>query len=117
LAIRGIACEIPDPGDRLRVNDVIFGELVCGRLEDNSRRYFGGLISKFGRRGCEAVVLGCTEIPLLEVLGIAPTGREVSYAGVALFRVVDNRIAGGWVLGDVHGLVQQLRIGGEASAN
>ena len=44
-----------------------------------------------------------------EVLGIAPTGRQVSYAGVALFRIVDNRIAEGWVLGDVHGLVQQLK--------
>lgn len=44
-----------------------------------------------------------------EVLGIAPTGRRVSYAGVALFRVVDNRIAEGWVLGDVHGLIQQIR--------
>jgi steroid delta-isomerase-like uncharacterized protein len=43
-----------------------------------------------------------------DVLGIAPTGRRVSYAGVALFRVVDNRVAEGWVLGDVHGLVQQL---------
>jgi steroid delta-isomerase-like uncharacterized protein len=46
-----------------------------------------------------------------EVLGITPTGRQVSYAGMALFRVVENRIAEGWVLGDVHGLVQQLRIG------
>jgi steroid delta-isomerase-like uncharacterized protein len=45
-----------------------------------------------------------------EVLGIAPTNRKVSYAGVALFRVVENRIAEGWVLGDVYGLVQQLRI-------
>ena len=43
-----------------------------------------------------------------EVLGIAPTGRQVSYAGMALFRVVDNRIAEGWVLGDVHELVRQL---------
>src|SRR6516165_2933512 len=42
------------------------------------------------------------------VLGIAPTGRQVSYAGVALFRVVDDRIAEGWVLGNVHGLVQRL---------
>jgi steroid delta-isomerase-like uncharacterized protein len=42
------------------------------------------------------------------VLGISPTGRRVSYAGMALFRVVENRIAEGWVLGDVHGLVQQL---------
>jgi steroid delta-isomerase-like uncharacterized protein len=45
-----------------------------------------------------------------EVLGIAPTARRVSYAGVALFRIVENQIAEGWVLGDVHGLVQQLRI-------
>lgn len=43
-----------------------------------------------------------------EVLGFAPTGRRVSYSGVALFGVVDNRIAQGWVLGDVHGLVRQL---------
>jgi steroid delta-isomerase-like uncharacterized protein len=45
-----------------------------------------------------------------EVLGIAPTGRHVSYAGVALFRIVESRIAEGWVLGDVHGLVQQLKV-------
>ena len=44
-----------------------------------------------------------------ELFGIGPTGRRVSYVGVALFRVVDGRIAEGWVLGDVHGLVQQLR--------
>jgi steroid delta-isomerase-like uncharacterized protein len=42
------------------------------------------------------------------VLGIAPTGRRVSYAGMALFQVVDDRLAEGWVLGDIHGLVQQL---------
>jgi aspartate racemase len=44
---------------------VIFGELVCGRLEDRSRRHFGEVIGSLARRGCEAVVLGCTEIPLL----------------------------------------------------
>lgn len=44
-----------------------------------------------------------------ELFGVAPTGRRVSYAGVALFRIVENRIAEGWVLGDVHGLLRQLR--------
>lgn len=37
-----------DPGDRLRVSEVIFNELVCGRLEDNSRRYFGELRVRSG---------------------------------------------------------------------
>ena len=46
------------------------------------------------------------------LFGIAPTGRRVSYAGVALFRIASGQIAEGWVLGDLHGLLGQLR--GEA---
>ena len=65
LAARGLACEIPEPADRERVNAVIFDELVYGRFEPESRRYFSGLIESLGARGCDAVVLGCTEIPLL----------------------------------------------------
>jgi steroid delta-isomerase-like uncharacterized protein len=44
-----------------------------------------------------------------EVFGIAPTGRRVQYAGAALFRFRAGRIAEVWVLGDVHGLLSQLR--------
>ena len=40
---------------------------------------------------------------------IAPTGRRVSYAGVGLVRVALGRIAEGWVLGDLYGLVRQLK--------
>lgn len=65
LASQGIACEVPHAQDRARVNDVIFNELVCGRLEEGSRRYFGEVIGDLARRGCDAVILGCTEIPLL----------------------------------------------------
>jgi steroid delta-isomerase-like uncharacterized protein len=43
-----------------------------------------------------------------EIFGIAPTGRRFEYAGAALFRFRGNRIAEVWVLGDVHGLLQQL---------
>jgi steroid delta-isomerase-like uncharacterized protein len=43
-----------------------------------------------------------------ELFGIAPTGRQVSYAGVAIFRLAEGRVVEGWVLGDLHGLVQQL---------
>ena len=65
LAASGIACEIPDAGDRERINAIIFDELVYGRLEETARSYFRGMIAALGARGCDAVILGCTEIPLL----------------------------------------------------
>ena len=65
LAAAGIGHEIPEAGDRARINAIIFDELVYGRFEDRSRRYFRTVIEGFGAHGCDAVVLGCTEIPLL----------------------------------------------------
>jgi len=65
LAAQGIAFEIPGPDDRARINSIIFDELVCGRFEEGSRRYLQEVIKTLGARGCDAVVLGCTEIPLL----------------------------------------------------
>lgn len=41
-------------------------------------------------------------------LGVAPTGRELAWAGAALFHLEGGRIASLWVLGDVDGLKQQL---------
>ena len=65
LVARGIAHEIPEADDRERINSIIFSELVNGRFEEASRRYFDTVIETLGARGCDAVVLGCTEIPLL----------------------------------------------------
>jgi aspartate racemase len=65
LLARGIGHEIPEAADRERINEIIFDELVYGRLEERSRRYVRGVIDALGARGCDAVVLGCTEIPLL----------------------------------------------------
>jgi aspartate racemase len=65
LAARGIAYEIPAAHDRERINAIIFEELVYGRFEESARTYFLQVIEALGARGCDAVVLGCTEIPLL----------------------------------------------------
>ena len=65
LAARGIAFEIPDPADRERINTIIFDELVQGQLRSKSRRYYQAVIERLASHGCDAVVLGCTEIPLL----------------------------------------------------
>jgi aspartate racemase len=61
----GIDCMIPDEADRARIDDIIFKELVNGIFKDASREFFYSVIRKLKARGCDGVVLGCTEIPLL----------------------------------------------------
>jgi aspartate racemase len=60
-----ITCRIPEAPDRERIDTIIFKELVNGVLTEQSRLYFNSVIQKMKNSGCDAVVLGCTEIPLL----------------------------------------------------
>ena len=64
-AKRDVECEIPEAGDRERINTIIFKELVQGRFPEESRLYFNEVMEKLKGRGCDAAVLGCTEIPLI----------------------------------------------------
>jgi aspartate racemase len=65
LARRGITVLVPGAEDREYVNTVIYDELVAGKLRDESREGYVRVIGRLARRGAEAVILGCTEIPLL----------------------------------------------------
>jgi aspartate racemase len=65
LAARGIAAEIPGPADRHTINKIIFDELVNGEFTAASRREYVRIIEDLAARGCDAVALVCTEIPLL----------------------------------------------------
>jgi aspartate racemase len=47
------------------VHKFIVDELIYGITTPEARSYFQGLIEGFAAQGCDAVVLGCTEIPLL----------------------------------------------------
>ena len=60
-----IESEIPDHADREKINEIIFKELVNGVFLETSRLYFNDVAEKLEDRGCDAVVLGCTEIPLI----------------------------------------------------
>ena len=60
-----IRSEIPDEPDREKINEIIFKELVNGVFPEASRLYFNEVADKMKARGCDAVVLGCTEIPLI----------------------------------------------------
>ena len=61
----GMSVEIPGESDRQRINRIIFGELVKGRFTTDSRVFMNEVFTRLGDRGCDAVVMGCTEIPLL----------------------------------------------------
>lgn len=61
----GIGYVFPEPQDRARIDGVIMDELVYGRFTPESRGYFAEVIAGLAGKDCDAVVLGCTEIPLL----------------------------------------------------
>jgi aspartate racemase len=65
LARHGLAFAIPDEHERERINAIILTELVNGIFTEPSRRYFNAVIARLADAGCDAAILGCTEIPLI----------------------------------------------------
>jgi len=65
LKTAGIEHRIPKAEQRKRINEIIFHELVNGELLPRSLAYYVEVIRSLKDEGCDAVVLGCTEIPLL----------------------------------------------------
>jgi aspartate racemase len=52
-------------GATKEINRIIFEELVNGKFNETSRQFMQEVIDVLKRRGCDGVILGCTEIPLL----------------------------------------------------
>lgn len=65
LSERGIEAVIPDGDERERINTLIFDELVKGTLKDSTKAYFRKVTAELAEKGCDAMVMGCTEIPLI----------------------------------------------------
>jgi aspartate racemase len=61
----GLAYLVPTVEQRERINQIIFDELVNAKFTKESLSYFVTVIEDLKSKGCDAVVLGCTEIPLL----------------------------------------------------
>jgi aspartate racemase len=72
FAARGIAAELPAAEDRRLVDRVIFEELVNGVMTIGSRQAYVRVIERLAARGCDAVALVCTEIPLLVTPEVSP---------------------------------------------
>lgn len=65
LAARDLDWERPNSEDRQELSRIIMDELVCGRFEPASTRRLQGIIGRLADAGCDSVVLGCTELPLV----------------------------------------------------
>ena len=65
LSKRGIAFVRPVEEARIEINRIIMDELVQSIFTDAAVGYFQRIIGHLKDDGCDAVVLGCTEIPLI----------------------------------------------------
>jgi aspartate racemase len=65
LTAQGIEYLRPDADEREAINRIIMDELVRGVFRDEAVELFQRVMRRMQAAGCDAVVLGCTEIPLL----------------------------------------------------
>jgi aspartate racemase len=65
LAAYGLDCVRPDTAEREELNRIIMDELVCHVFKPEAVSYVQQVIGRMRDEGCDAVVLGCTEIPLI----------------------------------------------------
>jgi aspartate racemase len=65
LRIHGLDFVRPNDSEREEINRIIMEELTYGIFKPEAVAAFQRIIGRMQSEGCDAVVLGCTEIPLL----------------------------------------------------
>jgi aspartate racemase len=94
LKARGLEYVLPNPAEREEINRIIMDELVYGVFKPEAVATFQRVIERMKDAGCDAVVLGCTEIPLIMNDSNSPLPTLDStrlLARVALRRAVQSR--------------------------
>jgi aspartate racemase len=91
LEQQGIEVLLPEEDEQRLLDTIIRTELIRGRYRGASRRRVTDALSSMAARGAEAVILGCTELPLLldddhSVLPLLDSTRILARA--ALHRIV-----------------------------
>ncbi|MDI1270630.1 MAG: amino acid racemase [Polaromonas sp.] len=72
LVARGLQYLRPTDAERDELGRIIMDELVCGIFRPEAVASFQRVIERMKSEGCDAVVLGCTEIPLIINDGNSP---------------------------------------------
>jgi aspartate racemase len=96
LSAAGIEHRMPEPEERREINRHIFEDMVEGRFTPEALAYFQGVISRLAGLGCDGVVLGCTEIPILVPPEASPLPTLDSTRLLAR-AAVDHALGEGWV--------------------
>lgn len=65
LGLKGVRVLPPEPEEADLLDQIIFGELIYGACRPESRQAVLSVIGRFAERGCQAVILGCSEAPLI----------------------------------------------------
>jgi aspartate racemase len=94
LKARGLEYVLPTAEEREEINRIIMDELVYGVFKPEAVATFQRVIERMKDEGCDAVVLGCTEIPLLMNDANSPLPTLDStrlLARVALRRAVQSK--------------------------
>ena len=65
LAGHGIETVTPGGEAQVKVNEIIFNELMTGVTREKSKRYVLDCIEELSEKGAQGIVLGCTELPFL----------------------------------------------------
>jgi aspartate racemase len=65
LMARGSRYVRPTAEERDEINRIIMDELVCGVFKPQAIAFHQKVMERMKGEGCDAVVLGCTEIPLI----------------------------------------------------
>jgi aspartate racemase len=94
LSAVGLKFVLPNDTDREGINRIIMEELVCGIFKPEAIAYHQRVIHGMKEKGCDAVVLGCTEIPLIMNDSNSPLPTLDStrlLARAALHRAIDSQ--------------------------
>jgi aspartate racemase len=65
LAARGLEFLRPGPAERDEIDRIIMEELVYGAFKPEAIAYIQQTIERLKQAGCDAAILGCTELPLV----------------------------------------------------
>ena len=99
FARRNLKWAMPPTANRAAVQAIIFDELVLGKIVASSRERFAAVVAGLKEQGCDAVVLGCTELPMLlddssSPLPVLDSTRLLAREAVAV--ALDERALPSW---------------------